>query len=172
MSEAPSLKPLPTDADVARAHKTVQFLVIMGIVLMVVMCSCIVGVFLASKQIAKDSELYQLVVEELQTNPQVIQSLGEPIEIGDWPYGMEDLASGQADLLLNATGPRNTAKIQARGAKLNPTTGELDPETGEWTITYLLFLPENADQLELIKREHPLPNFEEEEEEEEEAITE
>ena len=69
----------------------------------------------------KSSEPYQMALERVRTNPQVMDQLGDPIKESSWmPTGnfsyntTNGVASGEATFAFDVAGPKGTAHVHAR----------------------------------------------------------
>ncbi len=89
--------------------------------LLVLPCGCFGGIFWWVIGSLKSSEPYQMALERVRTNPQVIEQLGKPVEESSWmPTGNfsyhinNGLASGEATFNFNVMGPKGTANVHAQ----------------------------------------------------------
>jgi hypothetical protein len=83
-------------------------------------CGCCGGIVVWAIRSLKSSEPYQIALERVRKNPQVIEQLGEPIEEASWaPLGNfsyatnNGVASGEADFTFSVAGPKGTAHVHA-----------------------------------------------------------
>jgi hypothetical protein len=87
---------------------------------LVLPCGCCGGIFWWLVSSLKSSEPYQVAVERVRANPQVIQQLGEPVEVTSWmpsgnfSYNVDNGAgSGKADFHFTVAGPKGAAHVHA-----------------------------------------------------------
>src|SRR5208337_274433 len=92
-----------------------------ALLVLVLPCGCCGGIFWWLISTLKSSEPYQMALERVRTNPQVIEQLGKPIEESSWmPIGnfsyhiINGMASGQATFTFNVAGPKGTANVHAQ----------------------------------------------------------
>jgi len=76
-------------------------------------------IFFTVTETFKSSEVYQQALEKARADPQVAQALGEPIEPGWMPGGSINVSgpSGDADLAIPISGPKNSGTIYIIAAK-------------------------------------------------------
>lgn len=109
-------------------------------------CGVCGGLFLASIfAVIKSSTPYQLALEQVQHDPQVVAQLGEPIEAGWLATGNLEIknSDGRADLDFTVTGPRGSADVHT----LATLSG------GQWKLTKLLVSYGDGKSQELIEQE-------------------
>lgn len=94
--------------------------VVGGIILLGVICTALpfitlFGIF----ENFKSSALYQTALKEVNSNPDVVQALGEPIEAGWWVNGSINISgpSGQANLAIPISGPKDSGTLYLIGLK-------------------------------------------------------
>jgi len=92
-----------------------------ALLVLVLPCGCCGGIFWWLISTLKSSEPYQMALERVRTNPQVIGQLGKPIEESSWmPTGnfsyhiINGMASGEATFNFNVAGPKGTAHVHAQ----------------------------------------------------------
>ena len=88
---------------------------------LVLPCGCCGGIFWWVIGSIKSSEPYQMALRHVQTAPQVIEELGEPIEESSWmPTGNfsyhtnNGVTSGKATFDFSVAGPKGTAHVHAQ----------------------------------------------------------
>ena len=89
---------------------------------------CCIGIFGAVFGVLKSSEPYQMALERVQKDPQLIQHLGEPIEeVGWFPSGEITVQNGRGDARFDfeVAGPKGKAHVRA----------EADPPLGGASMT-------------------------------------
>ena len=80
-------------------------------------------------KIIKASEPYRMAMEELQADPQVIERLGEPVEVTEYASGSVDIISedgkeaGNANFYFDLTGPKGTANVACQGKMIDGSWG-------------------------------------------------
>jgi len=74
--------------------------------------------------IMKSSDAYQISLDQIQNHPQVIETLGKPIEAGFFVSGSVSIqnSTGNADISYNIEGPKATGKAYV----------EANKEKGQW----------------------------------------
>lgn len=86
----------------------------------------------------KSSDVYKNALKTVQTSPQAIAVLGEPISDGFFPTGS-----------INTTGPSGNASLSfsVKGSKGKGTVYlEATKHLGKWNFTALVFQPENSNE--------------------------
>lgn len=109
------------------------------LVLCVALCIGVFGAILAS---VKSSEPYRMALEQVRSNPKVIEKLGEPIREAGWfPSGTIETQndSGSANLAFEVMGPKGVAQVQARARRIG----------GKWGITTLDVTPSDGKRISL-----------------------
>jgi hypothetical protein len=91
------------------------------VIFCVVFVACFGGIFVLVTGQLKSSEPYQLALEKAQSNPEVVEALGEPIEPGFWVLGTISTGgiSGEADLQFPISGPKNRGMIYITARREN-----------------------------------------------------
>lgn len=101
----------------------VLLLVFLGLILICAgLCAGIGGGALA---VLKNSEPYQMALEQARTHPEVIERLGEPIKDGFLPTGSMDVSDGRGEALLQfkIAGPKGEAKVSSRSQLIGEQWG-------------------------------------------------
>ena len=107
------------------------------VVFLLVCCGVCGGLGFFGLAAIKQSEPYQLALEEVRQNPEVIKRLGEPIEDGLVPVGEVSIENnrGSANLLFDVTGPNGTAHVMSQAQMVGGSWGltqlEVTFDTGE-----------------------------------------
>lgn len=96
------------------------------ILLCVIAIGFAVGLWLTMSGL-KNSEPYRITVERVQSDRQVVDLLGTPLEPGWMVLGEVNEASGQSNLAFSIEGPNGKAGVRA----------SLEIVDAEWTITRL-----------------------------------
>lgn len=88
---------------------------------------CIAGILGIVFGALKSSQPYAVALQQAQTNPQVIQRLGQPIVNGWWVTGNISVrnSEGNADITYPISGPKGTATIHTQAARFG----------GKWETT-------------------------------------
>jgi hypothetical protein len=89
---------------------------------------CCIGIFGGTMLVLKNSEPYQMALEQVRTNPKVIEELGEPVKEATWlPSGSINVEndSGSAVLNFEIAGPKGQAQVLARARRIS----------GKWGMT-------------------------------------
>lgn len=92
----------------------------------------------------RNSDAARLAVRTAQSNPRLIQRIGEPITVGWFVGGSLDVtpASGTAELAIPLSGPKGDGKLYAYALKT----------AGIWRLTLLQFgFEKSSDRLDLLK---------------------
>ena len=105
---------------------------------LVLPCGCCGGIFWWVIGSIKSSEPYQMALHRVQTAPQVIEQLGEPIEEAGWmPTGNfsyrtnNGVTSGKASFDFSVSGPKGTTHVHAEAICRN----------GKWRFRVLEVTP-------------------------------
>ena len=95
--------------------------VVIVVAFVVVFVACFGGVYVLVASSIKSSEVYQLALEKAQSNPEVVEALGEPIEPGFWVLGTISTTgiSGEADLQFPISGPKNRGTVYVTARREN-----------------------------------------------------
>lgn len=90
----------------------------------------------------RSSEVYARALAELQSNPQAVQLLGEPIEAGKSVSGEINVSNGSGDTVMSipVSGPLSKGDLNVSGVRTN----------GAWQMTSLELVTENGDKLNLL----------------------
>ena len=95
---------------------------------LVLPCGCCGGLFVWLIGSIKSSEPYQMALHRVETAPEVIDQLGEPIAEAGWmPTGNysyrsnNGMASGEANFDFSVRGPKGTAHVHAEARCRNGT---------------------------------------------------
>ncbi|MCX7426291.1 MAG: cytochrome c oxidase assembly factor Coa1 family protein [Planctomycetia bacterium] len=96
---------------------------------LLICCGVCGGFFLTGVTVFKNSEPYQLALEKVKQDPEVVKRLGEPIEDGFIPQGNVNINNDRGDATLNfdVTGPNGTAHVMSQSRLIN----------GKWGLTQL-----------------------------------
>ncbi len=110
---------------------------------LVLLCGgCCVGIFGVVFGVLKSSEPYQMALERVQKDPQVIAQLGEPIEDADWfPSGEINVQNdqGRARFDFDVAGPNGKAHVHAEVRRL----------AGQWGLTRVVVTTEDRKRIVL-----------------------
>ena len=101
---------------------------------------CFVGIFCAIIGVLTSSEPYQMALQRVQKDPQVIGSLGEPIEESGWfPTGEVNLQNdrGNARFDFDVAGPKGKAHVRTEARRI----------AGRWGLTRLEVTTENDQRI-------------------------
>lgn len=84
----------------------------------------------------KSSEPYRIGLEKAQSNPEVTEALGEPIEASFMVQGNLNLNNddGTVDITFPVSGPKGAGQVHVQGAKTN----------GVWTYDDISITLENG----------------------------
>ena len=109
-----------------------------ALLVLIVPCGCCGGILWWVIGSLKSSEPYQMALHRVQTAPQVIEQLGEPVEELSWmPTGnfsfrtINGVTSGRASFDFSVSGPKGEARVHA-GAVCN---------NGKWVFRVLDVTP-------------------------------
>ena len=104
-------------------------LIVLIVLAMILVCSGVCGgVFLAIAGAMKSSPVYRMALERVQSDPQVIEELGQPIAGTSWlPTGNIAVTndSGRASLDFNVAGPSGSAHVRTEARMIG----------GQWGLT-------------------------------------
>ncbi|MGO9906274.1 MAG: cytochrome c oxidase assembly factor Coa1 family protein, partial [Solirubrobacteraceae bacterium] len=111
-------------------------------------CGCCGGIFWWVIGALKSSEPYQMALHRVQTAPEVIEQIGEPIEEASWmPSGNFNYsnnngsASGEANFDFSVRGPKGTAHVHA----------EALCRDGKWRFSVLEATPASTGKAILLR---------------------
>ncbi len=110
-------------------------------------CSC-GGFFMLLFGLIKNSEAYEMSFERVQSDPQIIETLGTPIEAGVFVTGSIHHGpggSGSANIAYGISGPRGSADV----------TVEAIRSSGQWQLISLAVDIEDGERIELIGEPAP-----------------
>ena len=109
----------------------------------VLLCGgCCLGVYYAMVVVPKSKPPYQMALEHVRNDPQVIEQLGEPVEESDWfPRGEvnEQNGSGRARWFFDVAGPRGKGTVHVEARRIG----------GRWGLTLLEITPEGGQRIPL-----------------------
>ena len=90
----------------------------------------------------RQSDVYRMAMTKARQNPQVVHTLGTPIDPGWLVSGSMNIEndSGTANLTIPIHGPRQKAKMYLDARK----------RMGEWTFNSLTVKTDDGDQIELV----------------------
>lgn len=110
--------------------------------LIVLVGSCVVGVFTLVSGSIKSSGPYAQGLEMARQSPAVVAALGEPIETGWMVSGSINVSgsSGEADLAIPLEGPDGEGKLYVVA----------DKEAGEWTFRRAEVEVPGGDRIDLL----------------------
>lgn len=113
--------------------------------LVILMIVFFVIVLSVARSTMRSSEIYAQAMTALQTNPQAIAMLGEPIEDGKGVSGEINVSNGngEADFSIPVSGSLNSGDLNAKGIR----------SSGQWSLTGLELITENGERLDLLTRE-------------------
>jgi hypothetical protein len=121
-----------------------------AILVVVVPIGCCVGIFVWLIGSLKSSEPYQMALERVRADRQVIEKLGEPVEASDWiPTGNfshhvnNGVASGEVTFDFNVSGPKGTGRVHAEAVCQN----------GKWRLRLLQVTPEGGGEIVTLPNE-------------------
>ncbi len=112
------------------------------LVLFVAFICAIVGIVMVSM---KSSDVYSMALQKAQSNEQVVQRLGAPIDAGWWASGNINVqpGSGNADMRFPISGPKGKATLYVEATKA----------LGQWNFSNLVVAVEGrTERLDLIKK--------------------
>jgi hypothetical protein len=101
-----------------------------------------VGIYAAVFGVLKSSAPYQMALERVQSEPQLIRRLGEPIEgVGWFPSGEvnDENDRGDARLDLDVAGPKGKAHVHAEARRI----------AGHWGLTRVEVTPDGGPRIVL-----------------------
>ncbi|MBX3413725.1 MAG: hypothetical protein KF708_13625 [Pirellulales bacterium] len=110
------------------------------VVLLSTGCFCCLGcggLFFGVLQSLKSSEPYQMTLAHVQSDPEVIELLGEPITDDGYFVGGNisvENGDGNATLYFKVKGPNGTAGVSSNAVR----------ETGQWRLTYVEVAPDDG----------------------------
>lgn len=106
----------------------------------------IAGIFLVVFGAMRSSDAYQIAMERARENPEVVASLGEPIEAGWFISGNINVSgpSGEANLSIPVSGPRGSGTIYLVADKV----------AGEWIFERLELESESSTERLNLLTEH------------------
>lgn len=122
-----------------------------GKILKIVGCGClglsilgivpVIFVVIGLFGMLKKSDAYTASLEAVQSHPQVIEALGEPIDAGFFVGGSVNLSNndGDADLTYDVSGPQGTGTVSVKGTKT----------AGTWSYEVMEIQIEDGDRINL-----------------------
>jgi hypothetical protein len=123
--------------------RNVWWLLLAALLLLILPCGCCGGIFWWVIGSLKSSELYRMALHRVQTAPQVIEQIGEPIEAARWmPNGnfsyrtVNGVTSGEATFDFSVSGPKGKAHVHAEAVCRN----------GKWIVHVLEVTPASSEQ--------------------------
>ncbi len=130
-----------------------------AVLALVLPCGCCGGFFWWLIGSIKSSEPYQMALHRVQAAPQVIEELGEPIEVAGWmPTGNfsyhtnNGVTSGEANFDFSVRGPKGTAHVHA----------EARCRDGKWGFRVLAVTPASTGKAISLPVDEKLGKAEEE----------
>jgi cytochrome oxidase complex assembly protein 1 len=108
----------------ARPRKWPCFIVVFAIILFLLCSGLGGGIFVFIAGARKSSPPYRMALEQVQTNPQVIEQLGQPIEDATILPAV-NYDSGRASLDFDVAGPNGKAHVRAEARMIG----------GQWGLT-------------------------------------
>ena len=128
------------------------WLVPASLLLLVLSCGFWGGIFVWLVGSLKSSTPYQMALDRVRSDPQVVEKLGQPIEDTSWmPTGnfsyrtINGVASGEANFYFSVSGPKGTAHVHA----------EARCRDGKWSFRVLTVTPEGEKTMSLPVDEKP-----------------
>jgi hypothetical protein len=111
-------------------------------------CALAAAIVWVSFGAMKRSEAAQLALERARAHPEVVEALGEPIEVGWLMGGSISVTgpSGEARLSIPLAGPRAEGTLFLEAVK----------RAGRWELTLLELAPEGGEQINLLADDAPL----------------
>lgn len=100
------------------------------LLMLLLLVLCCAGIFGGLLYTMKSSEPYQMALEQVRTNPKVIESLGEPIqEVGWFPSGSVEIENdrGDARFDFDIAGPKGKGHVRTQARRI----------AGKWGLTTL-----------------------------------
>lgn len=90
----------------------------------------------------RSSDPYQQGVRRAQSDPRVVEALGQPIKVGWFISGSINTQNdrGEANLTIPISGPKGKAKIYVVGEK----------RRGLWTYSEMYVTPEKGEEINLL----------------------
>ncbi len=101
-----------------------------------------IGIFGLVFGLLKSSDPYQMALQRVQNDPQVIQLLGQPIEESGWfPTGQLNIENdrGDARFDFDVAGPNGKAHVHTEARRIS----------GRWGLTRLEVTPEDGQRIVL-----------------------
>jgi hypothetical protein len=106
--------------------------------------ACTAGIVFFVFGAIKSSDVYSGAMQQVRTNPEVVQRLGTPIESGWWLTGNVSVEndSGTADFNAPIHGPKGKAVMEV----------EATLDSNGWTYSKLRVVPKGGDPIDLTPR--------------------
>ncbi|QDU35465.1 Cytochrome oxidase complex assembly protein 1 [Poriferisphaera corsica] len=122
----PKLRTMQADATLDWWRRNFKWVLIMGpgFFTLALIIGGIIGIYATNH-----SPLYTSAWQQVQTNPQVIAALGQPLDAGFLAQSQENPTTGQ--MIFNISGPNGDATVQHNAKRDNP-------QSDNWTTTSLL----------------------------------
>jgi len=96
-----------------------NWVLIIGVGCLAVVCACVVfvgGIFAVVFATIRSTDVYQQALQTAQSDPRVIEALGEPVEAGFMVSGSVRMNAGEggtADLSIPISGPNGSGTVYA-----------------------------------------------------------
>jgi len=115
-----------------------------------VIVALVATVLFAIRSSMMTSDVYRDAMRRATTHPELVASLGAPVEAGFMPMGSirtssEDGGAGRADLVIFVGGPAGKGQLVAAA----------DRRLGAWTYESLIFVPESGTVDDVIRIAEP-----------------
>ncbi len=118
------------------------------LVMVLLSIGCCAGIFGGTVLAMKSSEPYRMALEQVRTNPKVIEQLGEPVKEATWlPSGTLNVKNGSGNAVLNfeIAGPKGRAAVEAHAQRI----------AGQWGLTTLQVRLPNGERIPLEADANP-----------------